>query len=112
MLTFSKLHAAQNDTAVMQILVFTSIFAQDRFEKRYGDSVSECAEASDTGLGAAYKLRAVLDSDGSQISIIRCGFSGRKLWESPVRYSSVTQALEAAISQLKDSLLFENVDLS
>lgn len=107
MFTFSKIHAAQFDIAVMQILVFSSIYAQGQFQKRYGQAMSESsegAEVSDTGFGATYKLRAVLDSDGKRLAIIRCGATGYLLWEGCVQYDSVSQALEAAFKELINNI--------
>ena len=104
MFTYSKKHAWQGDPAVQQILVFASGFRQKDFENRFKVRVGNdgIEDASDSNIGAIYKLRAVFDGDKKYIPIIRCGVSGESLWEGrPV--ATVNNALVVCLVELTKS---------
>ena len=88
MFVFSELHPWQNETAVMQVLVFSSHEMQVAFQQAYSIATQKhdpklVEGVSDSNMGAIYKLRAVLNSDGMYIPTIRCGFTGLLLKEFP-----------------------------
>lgn len=80
---YSNFHPWQGDVAVMQVLIFRNETDREVFNKRFGELVKKegIENASDSGLGALLKLRAVRDSKGMYIPIIRCGVTGVLLAE-------------------------------
>jgi len=96
MFIFSEINQAwQGDAAVKQILVFPTQLLKDEFEKTFAERVEEdgIEKASDSNAGAIYKLRAVLQSNGKYVAIIRCGNSGELLWEGVTVYKHSQSAL-------------------
>ena len=86
MFVYSKMHAWQNEPAVQQVLVFSSPMMEASFEEAYCRVTNNrdpvlVAKQSDSGMGAIYKLRAVLNSDDQYDPVIRCGFTGIQLAE-------------------------------
>ncbi len=112
MFCFSKIHAWQNDQAVMQLNVYSSLEMKQQFESQYLIKTNNhdpefVSTASDTNMGIIYKLRAVLNSDGLYIPIIRCGFTGQLLWES--RGPAYKNHVEALVDCLKQLQLFNYI---
>lgn len=86
MFVFSKIHPWQGDSAVMQVLVFSSYAMSIRFKDAYAKATNNgdaklVESVSDSNMGAIYKLRAVLNRDGQYVPTIRCGFTGGHLLE-------------------------------
>lgn len=105
MFVLSKIHAWQNDPAVQQVLVFSSEEMKVKFEEtmkqRLAEPNAKVESVSDSDAGAIYKLRAIKNNFGRFISIIRCGFTGKILWESIGTY----EHYEDALINAKDHLL-------
>lgn len=81
MFVYSQIHAWQNEPAVQQVLVFSSPMMEGSFEEAYCRATNNrdpvlVAKQSDSDMGAIYKLRAVLNSDGKYDPVIRCVFTG------------------------------------
>lgn len=93
MIAFSNIHPWQNDQAVMQVLVFNNEEAMAGFNKIVSVMLETIKpeDINDSGIGAILKLRAVRDSDGNFIPIIRSGYDGKMLAE----YESVPTFEEA-----------------
>ena len=106
MFTFGQRQSWQADEAVQQILVFPNAEVHGNFEKSFAARVeSEGVEnASDSNLGAIYKLRSVKNSDGTYAAIIRCGITGLQLWESIRSFHTPEHALEESIITLRNSI--------
>ena len=125
MFLYSEQHPQQGDIAVQQILVFSCQEAKDKFDKemayRFKNAWANYAgvdptyevtvknSLSDSDAGAVYKLRGVLDNDDSFIAIIRCGFTGKVIWEDNLRYDSPELALARCFRKLKFDLI-GNID--
>ena len=111
MFTFSEQHAWQGNEAVQQILVFPNYAMQEVFNKDFADLVEKqgIESASDSNLGAIYKLRAVKNGTGKYIPVIRCGVSGLELWEGGEKHDVPSNALEYALTQLK-RLISQSID--
>jgi hypothetical protein len=107
MIIFSKVHNWQGDDAVKQIHVFSCAAAITSFDDKFDDRVADVgiSSASDTGIGAIYKLRAVRDGFNRWIPLIRCGFTGICLWEECNTYADSKSALDVCIQHLKNSIL-------
>lgn len=105
MFTFSEAHSWQNDPAVQQILVFPNKKTKYEFEELYLKEVEKLGteNASDTGIGAIYKIRAVKVGNDMYIPIIRCGMSGVKLWEGITTYVYPKDALLKGLGYLKET---------
>jgi len=106
MFLFSDQHDWQNDPAVKQILVFPNHEAKENFYKAFNAEVKEkgIENASDNNKGAIYKLRAVKDSDGHYIPVIRCAINGLQLYEDHVHYTNYQDALKVCVKELKKQL--------
>ena len=106
MFVLSKIHAWQNDPAVQQVLVFSSEEMKTKFEETMKQRLAEpevgVEDVSDSDAGAIYKLRAVKDSNGSWIPVVRCGFNGKKLWEGRGRYGKPEFALRVCVGYLQE----------
>lgn len=83
MFKFSEIHDWQEDPAVKQILVFPSQLLKDEFEKEYALRVEKDGKwaASDSNIGAIYKIRAVKNGNDMWDGVVRCGSSGELLFE-------------------------------
>jgi len=105
MIVFSEVHNWQNDSAVKQILVFTCEEMKTRFYEAFAVRVLKYGidDATDSDLGAIYKLRAVKCSDDKWAAIIRCGFIGKHVWEDPMTYDNPTLALSKCAKHLENS---------
>lgn len=81
MFVFSEIHDYQDEPAVKQILVFHSQESKERFDGTFKELVDLNGKhiASDTGIGAIYKLRAVKNGNDKWDSVIRCGVTGKLL---------------------------------
>lgn len=110
MITLSEVHDWQGDPAVKQILVFPNQFAQALFTNLFVDAVEKdgIEDASDTNLGAMYKIRAVLNSDGMWFGLIRCGVTGGLLLRESAPTEKYQQALLEAYNLLQQSMLMPN----
>lgn len=102
MFTFTKMTDWQDDPAVKQILVFPNDDTKEIFNKDFAVLVEKegIANASDSNLGAVYKLRAVKDSKGQWIPVIRCGITGMHLWESHDRFNTPDVAIKMCVYHL------------
>ena len=104
---FSDAHNWQNDVNVKQILVFSSHDAMEKFTEKHQARRNACndpEEVSDTGIGAMYKLRAIKNADGMWLSCVRCGFTGKNLWDGdPV--ATPKRALELAYARIYASAI-------
>lgn len=109
MMTRSDAHFAQGDPAVTQILVFPHSYAQMQFEAAYAKrlELQGLRDVDDNGIGAVYKLRAVLDNKGNYVPLIRCGVTAQFLWECNTTYKTIDLALAECLRHLKLSLLSE-----
>ncbi len=107
MMTFSEVHDWQGDSAVKQILVFPSGQAETKFKESFAVIVSAegIEDASDTGLGAVYKLRAVKDGNGQYIPVVRCGVTGYTLWEDVIPCHEYKTALLIALNTMTKHFL-------
>ena len=104
MLVFSTVADWQGDAAVKQILVFPNQDMKDIFDKDFAALVEKegIDKASDSNLGAIYKVRAVKNQKGLWTPLIRCGLSGAHLWESEyATYTTSNNALKEAMVKLK-----------
>lgn len=116
LLNFSDIHPWQGNLSVMQILVFPSDEARMHFDALFKVEVElhGVETASDNKLGAIYKLRAVRNNKGMFIPLLRCGFSGKHLWESSVAFENANGALKECLRYLASELttdLMEHVKL-
>lgn len=102
MFKFSTVHDWQNDTAVKQVLVFSSNEAKELFYSAYQGRIllDGVSNASDSGIGAVYKLRAVKDNTGKYIPLIRCGFTGKLLWENAEHFENYLDAIDVCVKQI------------
>lgn len=109
MMVFSEVHDWQKDKSVKQILVFPSQDAKDSFDDDFQTRVEDhgIEYASDSGIGAMYKLRAVMYWDGKWIPIIRCGVTGAKLWEYHLPLLTADDAFALCKNTLKDMIVKE-----
>ena len=110
MIALSEVHDWQGESAVKQILVFPNQFAQALFANRFVDAVEKdgIEGASDSNLGAMYKIRAVLDSDGMWVGLIRCGVTGVMLLRETAPAEKYQLALLEAYNLLQRSMLMPN----
>lgn len=108
MMIFSKIHDWQGNDAVKQILVFPSEDAERQFQILFAEKVAEhgIEDASDTNLGACYKLRAVKNSDGRYVGLIRCGATGFLIAEDSRSYEGYHTALAVALELLQATIHF------
>jgi hypothetical protein len=90
MLKFSKVHDVDGDPAVKEILVFSSVML------------------AVTHTSPVYKLRAVLNGNGTWSPIIRCGVTGTLLFAN-LAVGSAAEALKQAKNMLKE-LIMEETD--
>ena len=109
MFVFSNMHPWQGDPAVQQVLLFTHAAMREQFGntvKRLtkGHTPKLVAEMSDNNIGAIYKLKAVLGSDGSWQPVIRCGFTGTWLGEMD-SVATPEQAIAACKEYLKKEII-------
>jgi hypothetical protein len=108
----SNVHDWQGDSAVKQILVFATAHRKNEFETAYAKLVYTFGKeyASDSGLGAIYKVRAVKNSDDTWTPIIRDGFDGNLIWGSHDRFPTWEQAIIVANNNVMCQFLFENFE--
>jgi hypothetical protein len=112
MLVLSSVHDWQGDRGVKQVLVFPHAAMRDIFNKDFASLVEKegIANASDTNLGAVYKLRAVSNGNGFfNVSII-CGMSGLPLEfydddPQPLYEDALRIAIMRLASNLQNALL-------
>lgn len=93
---YGEQHSWQGDASVQQILVFHTEKDKISFDITHEIRVLRDGEenASDNGIGAAYKLRAVLTGDGTWASLIRRGNDGNLVYESFDMYETAERALQ------------------
>jgi hypothetical protein len=109
MFVFSNMHPWQGVPAVQQVLMFSCAAMREQFNKNFCEITEnhkpeKVSVASDSNLGAIYKLKAVLGSDGSWQPVIRCGFTG--IWlqgMDPV--ATPEQAIAVCKEYLKKEIL-------
>lgn len=101
--TYSIQHNWQGDPAVQQILVFPHTAIENDFTRLFNERVEKdgIMDASDSGIGAVYKLRSELGGNGKFIPVIRCGVTGVWLWEG-VPCWSPTDALLKCYGHISD----------
>ena len=106
MFVFSTQHDWQENPAVQQILVFPNQEVEALFKEEYAEQVKidGIKEASDSNMGAIYKLRAVRESDGKWSSVIRCGITGKMIWEEGRKFMTSKDALFIASNQLREDI--------
>jgi hypothetical protein len=82
MFVYSGIHNWQNEPAVKQILVFPDPVAKHLFESEFAARIEKegISYASDSRIGAVYKLRAVKDDSGKYVPTIRGGDHAELLW--------------------------------
>ncbi len=97
MFVFSQQHPWQGDEGVQQVLVFGSQAAKVEFDKLYAIRLEhhDVSEASDTGIGATYKLRSVKRSDGKFAGVIRDGCVGALIVAMPGVFDKPEDAIIA-----------------
>lgn len=95
---FSTIHDWQGNPAVKQILVFSCQEMKDTFEKKYATRLEKDGEfASDSDIGAIYKLRAVMDSKSNWVPVIRCGICAIEIWEKRASYATHGEAMHECL---------------
>lgn len=98
--------AWENDPAVMQILVFPSQEAKERFEQQLRDApLTGGGFPDENALGAAFKLRAVKNNRGTWDAVVRCGYTGYLLSEERADHQTPSQAIGAAKELLLDLIV-------
>lgn len=106
MFSYSHVHNWQGEEAVKQILVFNQAELKNEFDNSFLERIEKdgirCA--SDSNIGAIYKLRAVKNGDNKWLPVIRCGFSGLELYEGPSAYDTWDKALFNAHAKLINGL--------
>lgn len=104
MFVFSKVHNAQNEEAVKQILVFTDGIQEQLFESRYKVAVAKqgIATAHYAGRGAMLMMRSVLNGEGLWEPCIRCGESGRVIWSGTAQ-ADFLSGLKQCMQQIGQS---------
>lgn len=107
---YSGIHNWQGDDAVKQVLVFGSFPAQKRFESEFAEQVQQkgLEKASDTNLGAVFKLRAVLNSDNRWDALVRCGVTGVVIAELFNDFGTFESALAAAHQKMQEIAMHNN----
>lgn len=76
---FSDVYAWEGDKAVMQVLAFKTPMDRDIFEARlpnYKERTLNTLATPENGLGATYKIRAVMVGNGNYTLVIRKGTDG------------------------------------
>jgi hypothetical protein len=115
MFVFSEIHNWQENEAVQQILVFSSPEMKDLFEHEMesrlvqertqrNDNPTDSAireNLSDSNAGAVYKLRAVKNSDGKWIPVIRCGVTGGQIGKDGMLEDTAKKALTVCVDTLR-----------
>lgn len=106
MFVFSNIHKWQNDPAVLQILVFPDQETRQLFDKAFAERIKTDGvdSASDAGIGATYRLRAVKNGDSKYVPVIRAGAHGGLLWEGEA-VGNKQVALKAAMRRLYSGIL-------
>lgn len=106
MFVYSDIHDWQANPCVKQILVFPNYEAKNNFTIAFEAEVKEkgVEDANENNKGAVYKLRAVKDSDGHYIPVIRCAINGLQLYEDHVHYTNYQDALKVCVKELKKQL--------
>lgn len=102
-LIFTEAKEWEGDPAVIQMLVFPSLEAQQHFEKMYNDpnrpkTISNYPD--ENGIGAMFKLRAVRNSNGCYDTVVRCGVSGASVYERNLNTANPLDAIRFAIGRL------------
>ena len=112
MFVFGPRHAWQADESVQQILVFPHHEMKEIFEKDFALRVEKLGLifASDSNIGAIYKLRAVKARSPKTgfmvwVSIIRCGITGTHLFESSETFDTPDKALYNAFEHMRDMVI-------
>lgn len=107
MLVFSNPYKWEGDSAVIQILVFTSQEVKDDFVEKYNHA-NRLHTSSDfpaeNGIGAVFKIRAVKNGMGKWDAVVRCGFTGGILCERANAALTPQDALVNAVSLLRTKL--------
>ena len=111
---FGKQHSWQGCSDVQQVLVFKDLLASEDFDVAFSAiaKAKGIENTSENGLGADYKLRALLSNDETWIALIRDAATGTLLAESRDVYNSPEEALESCrefvgdmnIQQLKEKI--------
>ena len=101
-MVFGEIKDWQLDSNVKQILVFSSVETKEIFDDSYAALVGKEGPkyASDSNLGAIYKLRAIRRIDNTWFSTIRCGITAVEIWTDTQYYESFNKALGVAAGHL------------
>lgn len=98
----SKMHDWQGDPSIKQVLVFWNRFEKERFDFRFAEKVADHGiDASENGLGAIAKIRAVLSSDGTWEAIVRNGFDGSLIDAGDNDHDTPEQAIQNGLKLLQ-----------
>jgi hypothetical protein len=106
-LVFSEPYNWENDSGVIQILVFGSQGAKEHFDKAVADpNVQKTAEGFpyENNHGALFKVRAVKNSNGNWDCVIRCGVDAQLIYERKLNTADSTDALVYGITKLRHCL--------
>lgn len=108
MFIFSNIHNWQNDPAVAQILVFSDRESKQLFDKQFAERIKKdgVESASDAGIGAVYRLRAVKDGNGKYVPVIRAGAHSGLIWEGEPLDDKM-KALRSAVFLLHASVFID-----
>lgn len=106
MFAFSDAHNWQDNDQVKQILVFPNSEVHNSFNVKFKKrvTINGIEDASDSGIGAIYKFRAIRNSSDKWVPLIRCGVTGEYIWEAPSRVDSYQHALMVCESKMKEMI--------
>lgn len=103
MIIFSEMTAWENDNTVQQVLVFPSQSAKDYFDQLITrQQLTAEGFYDENGIGATYKLRARQYNDtGKWQGIIRCGVTGKQIYEPFATHNSPEGAIYECVNWLR-----------
>lgn len=106
MIKLSEVHDWQGDAAVKQILVFPCPAAEAAFKALFSKEVEQMGvkDASDTNKGASYKIRAVMNGDGTWSGLVRCGMTGTLLLRETLPAPTWPLAMLEAFNMLQPAM--------
>lgn len=105
MFTFGPQHAWQGNTTIQQVLVFPNSDIRDRFDKLFQEEVKSTGieHSDDAGKGAIYKIKATKTEAGNYTPAIRCGVTGKLLWQgADICFTAEMAIITAASKLIKD----------
>lgn len=108
MFVFSDPDYWEDDTGVWQMLVFSSVIMERKFQERYSSPNNRLTTGgypTDTNIGALYKLRAIRNNSGRWNFVIRCGVTAMILEEVRVQVSTKESAMLMAVMHLNAKIM-------